>query len=92
MGFPSLPAYPDACLIFPTVDELRVELNKARSMIKVGDWTKATTRLTDLRTDVENAQWRVDDRNCPGHVLMRVENLLWRTAQLADAESYLPAQ
>ena len=92
VGFPSLPNYPEPCLVFPTVDELRVELNKARSMIKVGDWTKATTRLTDLLTDVQNAQWRVDDRNCPGHVLMRVENLLWRTAQLEMAEGLLPAQ
>jgi hypothetical protein len=88
-GFPSLPNYENACLIYPTADEVRVELNKARSMIKVGDWTKARTRLQDLRTNVEQATWLVDDRNCPGHVLMRIENLLWRNDQLEDAEEWL---
>ena len=90
MGEPSLPDYPEACLIDPTAQNLRVELNKARSMIKVGDWTKATTRLNDLLLDVEQGIWRVDARNCPGHVVMRIENLLWRTAQLELAESLLP--
>ena len=81
--------YP-ACLVEPSAQNLRVELNKARSMIKVGDWTKATTRLNDLLLDVEQGIWRVDDRNCPGHVVMRIENLLWRTEQLELAESLLP--
>ena len=90
VGAPSLPNYPLACLVEPSAQNLRVELNKARSMIKVGDWTKATTRLTDLLLDVKQATWLVDDRNCPGHVVMRLENLLWRTAQLEEAESLLP--
>ena len=90
VGEPSLPDYPEACLIDPSAENLRVELNKARSMIKVGDWTKATTRLNDLLLDVEQGIWRVDARNCPGHVVMRIENLLWRTAQLELAESLLP--
>ena len=89
-GDPSLPDYPEACLVYPSVENLRVELNKARSMVKVGDWTKATTRLGDLFLDVEQATWLVDDRNCPGHVVMRLENLLWRTAQLELADSLLP--
>jgi hypothetical protein len=89
VGEPSPSGYP-ACLVEPSASNLRVELNKARSMIKVGDWTKATTRLNDLLLDVQQATWLVDDRNCPGHVVMRVENLLWRTAQLELAESLLP--
>lgn len=89
VGAPSL-IYPQACLVEPSAQNLRVELNKARSMINVGDWTKATTRLTDLLLDVEQAIWLVDDRNCPGHVVMRIENLLWRTEQLELAESLLP--
>ena len=90
--FPAHPAgYPDnRCLKDPSSENLRVELNKARSMINVGDWTKATARLGDLLLDAEQAEWFVDDRNCPGHVLMRIKNLLWRTSQLEDAESYLP--
>jgi hypothetical protein len=90
VGAPSLPNYPQACLVEPSAQNLRVELNKARSMIKVGDWTKADTRLDDLLLDVKQATWLVDDRNCPGHVVMRLENLLWRTAQLEEAESLLP--
>ncbi len=81
--------YP-ACLEDPSNENLRVELNKARSMIKVGDWTKATTRLSALELDALQADWLVDDRNCPGHVLMRIKNLLWRTEQLELAESLLP--
>ncbi len=90
VGEPSLPDYPQACLVNPSAENLRVDLNRARSMIKVGDWTKATTRLNDLLLDVEQATWLVDDRNCPGHVIMRLNNLLWRTEQLELAESLLP--
>jgi hypothetical protein len=92
VGEPDLPGYPTACLVDPSAENLRVELNKARSMVKVGDWTKADTRLNDLLFDVLQATWLVDDRNCPGHVVMRIENLLWRNAQLEYAESLLPAQ
>lgn len=91
------PAYPtpegyddNACLRDPSPENLRVELNKARSMISVQDWTKAYTRLSDLKLDAEQAIWLIDDRNCPGHVLMRIDNLLWRTEQLELAESLLP--
>jgi hypothetical protein len=89
VGAPTPSGY-GACLIDPSAENLRVELNKARSMIKVQDWTKAYTRLSDLLLNAQQATWDVDERNCPGHVLMRIENLLWRTEQLEDAEGYLP--
>jgi hypothetical protein len=92
VGDPSLPDYPDACLVDPSANQLRTELNRWRSMIKTGNWPLALTRGNNLLLDVEQATWLVDDRNCPGHVEMRIRNLLWRTAQLQIAEGLLPAQ
>jgi hypothetical protein len=66
------------------------DLNKARSMVKVGFWDKANTDLTALYHQVIGALWTVDERNDPGNLVMRIQNLFLRIEQLELAENALP--
>ncbi len=77
-------------LISPKVNELLTPLNQARSMVKVGRWNKATADLSALSREVDNATWNVDDRNDPGNLIMRIDNLFFRIEQLKTAENNLP--
>ena len=77
-------------LISPALNTLLTELNKARSMVKVGRWNKATMDLSALYNEVTGATWNVDFRNDPGNLIMRIENLFFRIEQLELAENSLP--
>lgn len=77
-------------LISPKINDLLTPLNKARSMVKVGRWNKATTDLTALSREVTSATWNIDYRNDPGNLIMRIDNLFFRIDQLDQAESNLP--
>lgn len=77
-------------LIEPSLNNLLTDVNKARSMVKVGYWDKAVTDLTSLENQVTGALWTVDDSNDPGMLIMRIKNLFFRIEQLALAESALP--
>ncbi len=77
-------------LIEPSLNNLLTDVNRARSMVKVGYWDKAFTDLTSLENQVIGALWIVDERNDPGMLIMRIKNLLFRIEQLALAESALP--
>jgi len=74
----------------PSLNTLLTDLNKARSMVKVGRWNKATMDLSALYNGVTNADWTVDDRNDPGNLIMRIDNLFFRIQQLEEAENNLP--
>lgn len=74
----------------PSLNTLLTDLNKARSMVKVGRWNKATMDLSALYNEVTNADWIVDDRNDPGNLIMRIDNLFFRIEQLEMAENNLP--
>jgi len=74
----------------PSLNTLLTDLNKARSMVKVGRWNKATMDLSALSNEVTNADWTVDDRNDPGNLIMRIDNLFFRIQQLEEAENNLP--
>jgi hypothetical protein len=77
-------------LISPSLNTLLTDLNKARSMVKVRRWNKAEMDLTALFNEVRNATWNVDDRNDPGNLIMRIDNLFFRIQQLEEAENRLP--
>lgn len=77
-------------LISPSINNLLTDLNKARSMVKVGRWNKAIVDLTALSREVTNATWNVDFRNDPGNLIMRIDNLFFRIEQLKQAENNLP--
>lgn len=77
-------------LISPSLNSLLTDVNKARSMVKVGRWKKATTDLSALFREVTNATWNVDYRNDPGNLIMRIDNLFFRIEQLELAENNLP--
>lgn len=77
-------------LLNPKLNTLLTDLNKARSMVKVGRWKKATTDLSALSREVTNATWNVDYRNDPGNLIMRIDNLFFRIEQLELAEKNLP--
>jgi hypothetical protein len=77
-------------LISPALNTLLTDLNKARSMVKVGRWNKATVDLSALYREVTNATWNVDYRNDPGNLIMRIDNLFFRIEQLELAENNLP--
>ena len=77
-------------LISPALNTLLTDLNKARSMVKVGRWNKATHDLSALFNGVLDATWNVDYRNDPGNLIMRIENLFFRIEQLELAENNLP--
>lgn len=77
-------------LIFPSLNNLLTDVNKARSMVKVRFWDKANEDLTALYDQVVGAQWVVDERNDPGMVIMRIKNLFFRIEQLELADSALP--
>lgn len=77
-------------LIGPSLNTLLTDLNKARSMVKVGRWNKATNDLSALFKEVTDATWNVDYRNDPGNLIMRIDNLFFRIEQLELAENNLP--
>ena len=77
-------------LISPDLNTLLTDLNKARSMVKVGRWNKATMDLSALYNEVTNATWNIDYRNDPGNLIMRIDNLFFRIEQLELAENNLP--
>jgi hypothetical protein len=77
-------------LISPKLNDLLTPLNKARSMVKVRRWNKATVDLTALSREVTSATWNIDDRNDPGNLIMRIDNLFFRIDQLEQAEDNLP--
>ena len=77
-------------LISPSLNTLLTDLNKARSMVKVGRWNKAVMDLTALSDGVRNGTWNIDYRNDPGNLIMRIDNLFFRIQQLEEAENRLP--
>lgn len=77
-------------LISPSLNTLLTDLNKARSMVKVARWNKAEMDLTALYNGVKDGTWNVDDRNDPGNLIMRIDNLFFRIQQLEEAENRLP--
>jgi len=77
-------------LISPSLNTLLTDVNKARSMVKVGRWNKATVDLSALFREVTNATWNIDYRNDPGNLIMRIDNLFFRIEQLELAEDNLP--
>jgi hypothetical protein len=77
-------------LISPSINNLLTDVNKARSMVKVGRWNKAITDLNALSRGVTNATWNIDFRNDPGNLIMRIDNLFFRIEQLEKAENNLP--
>ena len=77
-------------LISPALNTLLTDVNKARSMVKVGRWNKATVDLSALYREVINGEWNIDYRNDPGNLIMRIDNLFFRIEQLDLAEDYLP--
>jgi len=78
-------------LVSPKLSSLTKEVNRARSMVKNGHFSRAVTRLKDLLTKVNGAEWdNIDGRNHPGVLVMRIENLLFRVDQLRLAEANLP--
>ena len=78
-------------LISPSLNRLLRDHSRALSMIKTLQWDKATARLNDLLAQIEGGQWIVDANNDPGNLIMRIRNLLWRTAQLKQAHLMLLA-
>ena len=46
--------------------------------------------LTALSREVTSATWNIDDRNDPGNLIMRIDNLFFRIQQLEEAENRLP--
>jgi hypothetical protein len=76
-------------LIAPAFSKLTSKLNQARSMTKNQKYARSNQRLTDLLRLVEGGTWDVsDDRNDPGNLIMRINNLLFRNDQLDEAASY----
>ena len=58
-------------------------------MTKNQKYARSNQRLTDLLRLVEGGTWDVsDDRNDPGNLIMRINNLLFRNDQLDEAASY----
>ena len=76
-------------LVAPNRSTLTRQLNRARSMIRSGNWSKALTRLQGLLDRVNAATWILDDDNLPGDVVMRIENLIYRVELLQQAEDNL---
>jgi hypothetical protein len=76
-------------LIAPSLNTLMTDLNKSRSMVKVGRWKKATIDLGALSDGVTDATWNVTPDNSPGNLIMRIDNLFFRIDQLELAESML---
>ena len=77
-------------LISPSINNLLTDVNKARSMVKVGRWNKANVDLSALSRKVTSATWNIDYRNDPGNLIMRIDNLFFRIQQLEQAENNLP--
>ena len=77
-------------LISPSLNSLLTDVNKARSMVKVGYWAKARQDLGDLFDQVVGGIWIVDERNDPGILVMRIQNLFFRIDLLEEAENALP--
>jgi len=76
-------------LIAPAFSKLTSKLNQARSMTKNQKYARSNQRLGDLLKLVEGGRWDVsDDRNDPGNLIMRINNLLFRNDQLDEAASY----
>ena len=76
-------------LIAPAFSKLTSKLNQARSMTKNHKYARSNQRLGDLLKLVEGGTWDVsDDRNDPGNLIMRINNLLFRNDQLDEAASY----
>jgi len=77
-------------LVSPKLNDLLTPLNKARSMVKVRRWNKATVDLSAFSREVTSATWNIDFRNDPGNLIMRIDNLFFRIDQLELAEDNLP--
>lgn len=58
--------------------------------ILIGRYWAAEYRLERLRATIIDAEWNIDDRNDPGNLIMRIENLLFRVQQLEEARANLP--
>lgn len=77
-------------LLKPAFSKLTSKLNQARSMTKTGKYARSNQRLEDLLALVEGGTWDAsDERNDPGNLSMRINNLLFRNDQLEEAESIL---
>jgi hypothetical protein len=76
-------------LIAPSLNTVMTDLNKSRSMVKVGRWNKATIDLGAMLKEVTGATWNVDEQNDPGNLIMRIENLFFRIEQIELAENML---
>lgn len=69
--------------------QLVSKLNKVRGPLNTRRWAAATDKLETLRDAVIFADWTIDPRNDPGHLIMRIDNLIWRIEQLEKAEMAL---
>jgi hypothetical protein len=73
-------------LISPSVNRLLNLHSKWLSMIKVGRYDESINRGTALRNAVVGGEWIINEFNDPGHMIMLIDNLLYRSQELADAE------
>jgi hypothetical protein len=78
-------------LISPSLNRLLRDHSRALSMIKTLKWDRAVDRLGDLRTQIVNGEWFVTTANDPGNLIMRIDNLIWRSQQLKIAHEALLA-
>ena len=56
-------------------------------MIKTGGFQRGIDRLEDLRAQVVGGEWVIDEFNDPGHLIVLIDNLLYRTTELQQAEA-----
>ncbi len=73
-------------LISPTVNRLLNLHSKWLSMIKVGRYDESISRGMALRDAVTGGEWIIDEFNDPGHLIMLIDNLLYRSRELEQAE------
>ncbi len=76
-------------LASPGFSQMNNTLKKAKLMIVAGQYARAYELLLDFQGMVEDATWNIDASNHPGNLIMRTENLLFRTELLQQAKDNL---
>jgi hypothetical protein len=76
-------------LLSPDVRRLLRDHSRAQSMFDTGHFDFAEDRLGDLREKVRLGEWRIDQFNDQGGLIMRIDNLIWRAQQLEKAQAHL---
>lgn len=76
-------------LLSPAVNRLYKDLNKLRGQIKNAHFDRCLRYVQDLEDQVLGGEWRLDEFNDQGRVIMYTSHLKWRCEQLLETETFL---